>query len=74
MGEKMIGTVKWFDDKKGFGFIVGSDGSDIFVHWTGIVSEEKFKKLKEGQKVSYVLSSNEKGSVAVNVELLEEVA
>lgn len=71
MGEKMFGTVKWFDDKKGFGFIVSSDGSDIFVHWTGIVSEEKFKKLKEGQNVSYVLSSNEKGSVAVNVEVIE---
>ena len=43
MGEKLFGTVKWFDDKKGFGFIVGDDGSEIFVHWTGIVSEEKFK-------------------------------
>ncbi len=63
------GTVKWFDDKKGYGFITGEDGADIFVHWSGIISEDKFKKLKEGQQVTYQISENEKGTVAVNVEV-----
>lgn len=69
MEERYLGTTKWFDDKKGFGFIVGDDGSEYFVHWSGIKSEDKFKKLREGQKVSFALSENEKGRIAVKVEV-----
>lgn len=64
----MNGVVKWFDDRKGYGFITSEDGTDIFVHWSGIVSDQKFKKLKEGQNVSYVISENHNGTIAVNVK------
>lgn len=47
-----LGTVKFFDVKKGWGMITGDDGADIFVHYTGIAGEG-FRKLTEGQKVSY---------------------
>lgn len=68
--QRFSGVVKWFDDKKGYGFIVGDDGAEIFVHWSGIHSEDKFKKLKEGQSVTYSISENEKGTIAVDVEVM----
>lgn len=52
------GTVKWFNNKRGYGFITGENGEDIFVHYTGIVSEG-FKKLQEGQSVTYDIVENE---------------
>jgi cold shock protein len=62
------GTVKWFSDDKGFGFITPDDGGkDLFVHHTGIVSEG-FASLAEGAKVSYESESSPKGPKAVNVE------
>ena len=48
----MTGTVKWFDAAKGYGFISGEDGKDIFVHFSAIVAEG-YKSLKEGQKVTF---------------------
>ncbi len=48
----MTGKVKWFDDKKGYGFITGQDGQDAFVHFSKIVGEG-FKSLKEGETVKY---------------------
>jgi CspA family cold shock protein len=61
------GTVKWFSDDKGFGFITPDEGSkDLFVHHTGIAGEG-FKTLREGAKVSYDAQEGPKGPSAVNV-------
>lgn len=62
-----IGTVKWFNDKKGFGFIVDPEvHSDIFVHYSEIQTKG-FRTLKEGEQVEYELFQDEKGSRARNV-------
>ena len=60
------GRVKWFDDKKGFGFIEQSDGADVFVHHTGIVGEG-FKTLEEEQEVEFEVVDGERGPRAQNV-------
>lgn len=66
----MEGIVKWFNDKTGFGFITDIDtGVEYFVHYTGIVSDQKFKKLREGDNVTFDLSENAKGKIAVNVQM-----
>jgi cold shock protein len=62
------GTVKWFNDEKGFGFITPDDGSkDLFVHQTAIVGEG-FRSLNEGAKVSFESEEGDKGPRAVNVQ------
>lgn len=66
----MFGTVKWFDAKKGFGFITTDDGEDVFVHFSEIVMDG-FKKLEEGQRVSFDVEQEEKGKVAKNVIILK---
>ena len=64
------GTVKWFNDEKGFGFISPDDGSkDLFVHQTAIQTAG-FRTLEEGAKVSYESESSEKGPRAANVQVL----
>jgi CspA family cold shock protein len=60
------GTVKWFKDDKGYGFITGEDGVDVFVHFSAIQGEG-FKSLSEGQKVSYDVQQGPKGLQAANV-------
>ncbi len=61
------GTVKWFDTKKGFGFIQQESGPDVFVHYSNITSEG-FKNLEEGQPVEFELVDSPKGPKAQNVE------
>ncbi len=62
----MKGTVKWFNDSKGFGFITAEDGSDVFVHHTSIQAQG-FKSLAEGDRVSFDVEKGDKGPKAVNV-------
>ncbi|CEO39200.1 cold-shock protein [Photobacterium kishitanii] len=65
---KATGTVKWFNEEKGFGFITQDDGgADVFVHFRAI-SGDGFKTLTEGQKVSYETEQGPKGLQAANVE------
>ena len=62
-----FGTVKWFNDDKGFGFIAPEDGSaDVFVHYSAIASKG-FRSLQEGQRVSFEVVQGPKGSQAANV-------
>jgi CspA family cold shock protein len=63
------GTVKWFNDQKGFGFITASDGKDYFVHHSSIVGEG-FKTLPEGQQVQFEIVKGEKGPKAVQVSII----
>ena len=66
MAEQVTGTVKWFNDEKGFGFIEQADGPDVFVHHSAIQAEG-FKSLKEGQSVSMEVTQGAKGPQAENV-------
>ncbi len=63
------GSVKWFDDRKGYGFIEQEDGPDVFVHHSGITGDG-FKSLKEGDKVSFDIEEGKKGPSAVNVTVV----
>ncbi len=64
--EMSSGTVKWFNESKGYGFITGEDGSDVFVHYSSIQGNG-FKSLAEGDKVSFIVEKGPKGPSAINV-------
>jgi len=61
------GTVKWFDSKKGFGFIVGAEGEDVFVHFS-VIQGDGFRSLKDGEPVNYEFERGAKGLLARNVK------
>ena len=63
------GTVKWFNNQKGYGFISDEQGNDVFVHYSGIQSNG-FKSLEEGQEVEFEVIDGEKGPQAANVTKL----
>ena len=66
MAERETGTVKWFNDSKGYGFIAREGGDDVFVHFSGIRGEG-FRSLDEGQKVEFTVVEGQKGPQAQDV-------
>jgi CspA family cold shock protein len=66
MAERFVGTVKWFNATKGYGFIGREDGEDVFVHFSAITMEG-YKRLKEGQKVQFSIEDGPKGLQAAEV-------
>ncbi|GFF93078.1 cold-shock protein [Aspergillus lentulus] len=70
MSERETGTVKWFNDTKGFGFISRDNGGDVFVHFRSIQTQG-FASLKEGQKVTFTVVPGQKGLQADEVQFAE---
>jgi len=69
MAERIVGTVKWFNASKGFGFIERQGGPDVFVHFSAIQGDG-FRNLEEGQKVEFTIEDGPKGPQAANVTLV----
>ena len=67
MSDRIVGTVKWFNGTKGFGFIEVEEGDDVFVHYTSIRGSG-YRNLDEGQRVEFSIEINEKGPQAADVE------
>ena len=67
MSDRGKGTVKFFNEKKGYGFITKEDGNDVFVHFTSIESDDDFKTLKQDQAVEFEIESDDRGDKAVKV-------
>ncbi|MDQ4077332.1 MAG: cold shock domain-containing protein [Chloroflexota bacterium] len=70
-GERKSGRVKWFNDRKGFGFITLDDGNELFVHYSGIVGEG-YRSLQEGQRVHLTVEDTDKGPQATDVTVASE--
>jgi CspA family cold shock protein len=71
MSDRETGTVKWFNNSKGFGFIEREQGDDVFVHYTSIRDTGDFRTLAEGQKVEFSISEGQKGLQANDVTGIE---
>jgi len=72
MSERIIGTVKWFNNRKGWGFISRDEEEDIFVHYTGIQGDG-YRTLAEGQQVEFSLDETDKGLQAIDVVVMETI-
>ncbi|HAL16473.1 MAG: cold shock domain-containing protein [Bellilinea sp.] len=70
MSERISGTVKWFNNTKGYGFLARENGPDVFVHHSAIAGEG-YHSLDEGQKVEFTVEQGPKGPQAVNVTILQ---
>ena len=70
MSERVTGTVKWFNGSKGYGFIQGDQGEDVFVHYSSILGEG-YRTLEEGQRVEFEVVVGDKGPQAQNVNAVE---
>ena len=70
MSDRVLGTVKWFNGGKGYGFISREDGDDVFVHYSSIQSDEfgSYRTLDEGQQVEFSIEQGQKGLQATNVK------
>ncbi len=68
MSERVVGTVKWFNGDKGYGFLAREGGPDVFVHYSAIQAEG-FRNLTEGQKVEFTIEQGPKGLQAANVRI-----
>ncbi|MCP4595407.1 cold-shock protein [Neptuniibacter sp.] len=69
MSNTITGTVKWFNDEKGFGFIEQQSGPDVFAHFSAIAGDG-FKSLQEGQQVEFSLTQGQKGPQAENIQAI----
>ena len=69
MSEKIVGTVKWFNARKGYGFIGREEGEDVFVHFSAI-NMDGYRRLDKGQNVEFSIEEGEKGVQAANVQIL----
>jgi CspA family cold shock protein len=69
MSERVVGTVKWFNGSKGYGFLARDNGADVFVHFSAIQGAG-FRTLEEGQKVEFVIEQGQKGLQAAEVVIL----
>ena len=69
MSDRIIGTVKWFNGDKGYGFIAREGGADVFVHFSAIQGDG-YRNLQEGQKVEFELTDGAKGPAAVDVRAI----
>ena len=70
MSNTVTGTVKWFDESKGFGFIEQESGPDVFAHYSAIAQSEGFRTLQDGQKVEFTITQGAKGPQAENIVAL----